>query len=124
MSTGGGIELPEILVPLGTRLGFNTRNEAAGFPGATARWDGSFLPFARTEAERQQAGDPRPSLEARYKDRADYEAKLRAAAATVVAKGFLRAEEVDALVTENGALYDRILAHDPADRSCAYLFPS
>ncbi len=118
----GGIELPEILVPLGTRLGFNTRNTAAGFPGATGRWDGSFIPFARTEAERQQAGDPRPSLEARYKDRADYEAKLRAAAVPVVAKGFLRAEEVDALVAENGALYDRILAHDPADRSCAYLF--
>ena len=118
----GGIELPEILVPLGTRLGFNTRNAAAGFTGATARWDGSFIPFARTEAERQQSGDPRPSLEARYKDRADYEAKLRAAASEVVAKGFLRAEEVAALVAENGALYDRILAHDPADRSCAYLF--
>ena len=118
----GGIELPEMLVPLGTRLGFNTRNEAAGFPWATARWDGSFLPFARTEAEREAAKDPRPSLEARYKDRADYEAKLRAAATGVIAKGFLRAEEVDALVAENGAFFDRILAHDPADRGCTYLF--
>jgi hypothetical protein len=27
----GGIALPEILVPLGTRTGFNTRTEAAGF---------------------------------------------------------------------------------------------
>jgi hypothetical protein len=120
----GGIELPEMRVPLGTRLGFNTRNEAAGFPWTTARWDGSFLPFARTEAERRQTGDPRPSLEARYKDRADYESKLRAAAAIVVAKGFLRAEEVDALIAENGALYDRVLAHDPADRSCTYMFAS
>ena len=62
----GGIALPEMLVPLGTRTGFNTRNEAAGFPGATGRWDGSFVPFPRTEAERQAAGDPRPSIAARY----------------------------------------------------------
>ena len=32
----GGIALPEMLVPLGTRTGFNTRNEAAGFPGPPA----------------------------------------------------------------------------------------
>ena len=38
----GGIALPEVLLPLGTRTGFNTRNEAAGFPSATGRWDGSF----------------------------------------------------------------------------------
>ncbi len=118
----GGIALPEMLVPLGTRTGFNTRNEAAGFPWATGRWDGAFVPFARTEAERQAAGDPRPSLAARYASRADYEAKLRAAAATVVAHRFLLVDEVDALVAEAGSLYDRIMAHDPADRSCRYLF--
>ena len=73
----GGIALPEVLVPLGTRTGFNTRNEAAGFPWATGRWDGSFVPFARTEAERQASGDPRPSLAARYANRAAYEAKVR-----------------------------------------------
>src|SRR5262249_57065187 len=77
----GGIALPEIQVPLGTRMGFNPRSEAVGFSWATGRWDGSFIPFARTEAERRAAGDPRPSLEARYKDRADYGAKVRATSA-------------------------------------------
>jgi hypothetical protein len=118
----GGIALPEVLLPLGTRTGFNTRNEAAGFPGATGRWDGSFLPFARTEAERQASGDPRPSLEARYVSRAAYEEKVRAAAADVVRRGFLLPQDVDALVSEAGGLYDRIMARDPADRSCRYLF--
>ena len=118
----GGIALPEMLVPLGTRTGFNTRNEAAGFPGATGRWDGSFLPFARTEAERQASGDPRPSLEARYVSRAAYEEKVQAAAADVVRRGFLLPQDVDALVSEAGGLYDRIMARDPADRSCRYLF--
>jgi hypothetical protein len=119
----GGIELPEVLVPLGTRVGFNTRNQSAGFTWATARWDGSFLPFPRTEAERKASGDPRASLEARYANRADYEQKLRIAAGRVVAQGFLQADEVEALVTQGGAFYDRIMAHDPADRSCTYLFP-
>jgi hypothetical protein len=118
----GGIALPEMLVPLGTRTGFNTRAEAAGFPWATGRWDGSFLPFPRTEAERRAAGDPRLSLAARYGGRAAYEAKVRAAAAAVVADRFLLPEDVDALVAEAGRLYDRIMAHDPADRSCRYLF--
>ena len=118
----GGIMLPEMLVPLGTRLGFNTRNDAVGFPWATGRWDGSFVPFPRTEAERRASGDPRPSLEARYARPSDYEAKLRAAAAAVVGKGFLLPEDVDALVRDGGGLYDRVMAHDPADRSCQYMF--
>ena len=118
----GGIALPEVLLPLGTRTGFNTRNEAAGFSGATGRWDGSFLPFARTEAERRASGDPRPSLEARYVSRAAYEEKVQAAAADVVRRGFLLPQDVDALVSEAGGLYDRIMARDPADRSCRYLF--
>src|SRR5262249_9762445 len=61
----GGIALPEIQVPLGTRPGFNPRREAFGFAWATGRWDGSFVPFRRAEAERKAAGDPRPSLAAR-----------------------------------------------------------
>jgi hypothetical protein len=118
----GGIALPEMLVPLGTRTGFNTRNDAAGFPWATGRWDGSFVPFPRTERERQASGDPRASLEARYADRAAYEAKLRSAATDAAGQGFLLPEDVDALVAEAGKLYDRIMAHDPTNRSCDYLF--
>jgi Alpha/beta hydrolase domain len=118
----GGIALPELLAPLGTRTGFNTRNDAAGFPWASGRWDGSFMPFPRTEREQQASGDPRVSLEARYANRAAYEAKVRSAAADVVGRGFLLPEDVDALVGGAGGLYDRIMAHDSADRSCGYLF--
>ncbi len=117
----GGVMLPELLAPLGTRTGFNTRNAAAGFPAATGRWDGSFIPFPRTEAERQALSDPRPPLAARYKDRADYAARLRKAAEHVAADGFLRKEEIDSVVAEGGAFYDHVMAHDPRDRSCAYL---
>jgi Alpha/beta hydrolase domain len=118
----GGIMLPEMLVPLGTRTGFNLRNETVGFPWATGRWDGSFLPFPRTEAERQASGDPRPSLAARYADRAAYEAKVRSAAAHVIDQGFLLPEDADALVRDAADLYHRLAARDPADPSCQYLF--
>lgn len=119
----GGVRLVELQVPLGTHTGWNERAAETGFAWATARFDGSFQPFARTEAERKAAGDPRPSLEARYPTRADLEAKLRAAAARQLAAGFLAPEDVERTVSENLGLYDRILAHDPADKSCRYLFP-
>ena len=117
----GGIALPELQVSLGTYTGFNTRTEAAGFPWATSRWDGSFVPFPRTEAERRASGDSRRSLEARYAHRADYVGKINRAATAVADKGFLLPEEVEALIREAGELYDRVTTHDPADTSCTYL---
>jgi hypothetical protein len=118
----GGVRLVELQAPLGTHTGWNERAPQTGFPWATARFDGSFQPFARTEAERRAARDPRPSLQARYPNRAAYEARLRAAVAAAVASGFLLPEDVDRSVQENLGLYDRIMAHDPADASCRYLF--
>ena len=73
-------------------------------------------------AERQASGDPRPSLAARYASRAAYEEKVRAAATDVVRSGFLLPQDADVLVSDAGRLYDRIVARDPADRSCRYLF--
>lgn len=117
-----GVRLVELEVPLGTHTGWNERDPKAGFPWATARFDGSFVPFARTEAERKAAGDPRPSLAARYPTRNDYIARVRAAAAHEVAAGFLLPEDVERTVAENVWLYDRIMAHEPSDATCNYLF--
>jgi hypothetical protein len=118
----GGVRLVELQVPLGTHTGWNERAPETGFAWATARFDGSFLPFARSEAERRAANDPRPSLEARYPTRDAFIAKLRAAAQRQVAAGLLLPEDVDRTVKENTGLYDRIMAHAPDDASCEYLF--
>lgn len=118
----GGVRLLELEVPLGTHTGWNPRAPETGFAWATARFDGSFLPFARNDLEAKSAKDPRPSLQARYPTRADFEKKLRAAADRMEAQGFLLAEDRERALAENLGLYDRILAHDPEDRSCAYLF--
>jgi hypothetical protein len=117
-----GVRLLELEVPLGTHTGWNLRAPETGFEWATARFDGSFQPFARTEAERAASNDPRPSLEARYPSREAYMARLLAAATRQVATGFLLPEDIDRAVAENVGLYDRIMAHDPADRGCLYLF--
>ena len=118
----GGVRLVELQAPLGTHTGWNLRAPETGFAWATSRFDGSFVPFARTEAQRLAAGDPRPSLELRYPTREDFVAAVRAAAERQVAAGLLLPEDVPRTLAANAGLYDRILARDPADQGCNYLF--
>ena len=92
----------EILVrdaPLGTYLGWNIT--AAGFhQGKICNYAGGMIPFAKTEAERLAKGDPRLSLEERYKTHAGYVEAVKAAAAQAVTQGFLLQEDADALVKQ------------------------
>jgi hypothetical protein len=118
----GGVRLVELQAPLGTHTGWNLRAPETGFGWATSRFDGSFVPFARTEAERKAANDPRPSLEARYASRDAFIAATRAAAERQVAARLMLQEDLERTVAERSGLYDRILAHDPADQGCNYLF--
>ncbi|MBS0422259.1 MAG: hypothetical protein JSR66_31430 [Proteobacteria bacterium] len=118
----GGVRFVELQVPLGTHTGWNPRSPETGFAWATARFDGSFVPFARTEVERRASGDPRPSIESRYPTRDDFVAKVRAAAKRQVGAGFLLAEDVERAVAENVSLYDRVMARAGGDGSCEYLF--
>jgi hypothetical protein len=118
----GGVRLVELQVPLGTHTGWNQRAPQTGFPWATARFDGSFVPFARTEAERRASDDPRPSIESRYPTRGAFIAKVQVAVKHQVKAGFLLPEDAERAVAENVALYDRVVAHAPADQSCQYLF--
>lgn len=118
----GGVRLVEVQAPLGTHTGWNLRAPETGFAWATSRFDGSFVPFARTEAERAASGDPRPSLEARYRTRDDFVAAVRAAAERQIAAGLLLPEDMDRTLSGNTGLYDRIMQHDPADKGCAYLY--
>lgn len=66
-----GIRPPDVEVPLATHTGWNLRaagqaqNELCGTTG-------SYIPFAATRAERLASGDPRPSIEERYKNHGRY----------------------------------------------------
>jgi hypothetical protein len=87
--------LPPIAVPLGTYTGWNVYRAQ---PCELCDRDGSFIPFARTRAERDQTGDPRPSLEERYGSRAGYAARVEAAAAALVVERLLLPRDAAAYV--------------------------
>jgi hypothetical protein len=89
-------------VPLGTYLGWNVT--ASGyFKGRGCGFAGGFIPFARTKAERLANGDPRPSLEERYRSHEAYVKLVREAAARMVQEGFLLQEDADRTVKEASA---------------------
>ena len=58
------------------------------------------IPFAKTKAEREATGDPRLSLEERYKDHAGYVDAVQRAAANAIAQGFLLEANATALIAQ------------------------
>ncbi len=101
-----GIRLPDISVPVGTHTGWVPRHPASGGAGQLLDMMGTTLPFAPTARERQAYGDPRPSLEERYRDREDYIARARAAAEALAAERYILDEDVDLAVELAVARYD------------------
>lgn len=88
--------------PLGSYLGWNIA--AQGFyAGQNCGSNGGYIPFAKTQAERQASGDPRLSLEERYGDHAGYVARVKAATAELVRQRFLLAADADRIVKEADA---------------------
>jgi hypothetical protein len=85
-----GIRLPDIAAPLATYTGWNVYKAQ---PGELCDRDGSYIPFAKTKAEREAAGDARPSVAERYGTRATYVAKVKAAADDLVRERLLLPED-------------------------------
>lgn len=106
----GGVPVVLLGAPLGTYLGWNITDGRDLRPtGGQFRpfhqsqicdYVGGMIPFAKTKAERVASGDPRLSLEERYKDHAGYVAAVTAAAANAVAQGFLLQADADALIAQ------------------------
>jgi hypothetical protein len=109
----GGIRLPDLAVPVASYTGWNPRHPSNGGAEQIMAMIGSTFPLAPTAAERERNGDPRPSIAERYRDRADYLARVRAAAERLVAERYLLAEDVDLVVRTAGARYDAF-ARQPA----------
>jgi hypothetical protein len=94
-----GVRSVLLQAPLGTYLGWN--ETASGyFKGKGCGFSGGYIPFRVTKAERLAAHDPRPSLEERYATHDDYVAKVRAAAAKLVAERFLLPADADRMAHE------------------------
>ena len=101
-----GIRLPDIAVPLATQAGWNYRDASIGAPDRLAGEIGSYIPFARTKAERDRSGDPRRSIEERYGNRDEYVGKFAASALDLVERGYLLQEDVADLLKHAVEHYD------------------
>ncbi len=94
----GGIRLPDVAVPLATHTGWAFRNAEIGAPDEMLFMAGSYVPFARTRAERERNGDPRASIAERYPSRADYLQRVEDAARKLVQERYLLVEDVPAII--------------------------
>jgi len=94
-----GIASPLHQAPLGTYLGWNV-TRAGFYKGSRCGFEGSFIPFAKTKAERLAKGDPRLSLEERYRDHAGYVAVVKAAAQRLAQQRFLLLEDAERLIRQ------------------------
>lgn len=93
-----GIRSVNAMAPTGTSLGFNY---TIGRPWTDLLGlSGSFLPFHKTKAERELAGDERLSLEERYGSHQGYVDAVQASATTLVTQRFLLPQDAARLVEQ------------------------
>jgi hypothetical protein len=94
-----GIRLPTIRVPLATHTGWNLQRQGLSEDELCGLL-GSYVPFAKTREERSKNGDPRLSVEERYKDQADYVRRVSIEARSMVEERLLLAEDADRIIAE------------------------
>jgi hypothetical protein len=103
----GGVRPIDLRVPLATYTGWNVRADEAGQGGEfVSPMPGSALPFTRTRAEREQSGDPRQSLEERYRDKEDFLGKVRDTIAEMQREGHLLAEDAPLVLQQQSDRWD------------------
>jgi hypothetical protein len=88
-----GVHLPEITVPLATYTGWNFRDASIGASSQRLPFQGSFFPFAKNAAQREQLGDARKSIAERYATRDEYLAKFAAATDELIRQRWILLED-------------------------------
>ena len=105
-----GIQMPEQQAPLATYTGWNLFNAKSGPMDEISNMQGSYIPFARTAAERQANGDPRPAIEERYQSRAQYIGLVAGAAIRMIEDGYLLGKDLPAMLQRAGRHWDYLMA--------------
>ncbi len=106
----GGIRLPEQAVPLGTYTDWAFRSEQIGASDTLIAMAGSYIPFAKTHADRDKSHDPRLSAEERYGNRVEYVHRVEEAAKKLVQERYLLQEDVAPIVEAAGQHWDWTMA--------------
>jgi hypothetical protein len=103
-----GIRVPELAVPVATYTGWNLFNERSGPPNVVSSMQGSFIPLAKTRADRERLNDPRKAVDERYQSREQYLALITKAADDLVSKGYLLKADVARIVEQAGTRWDYV----------------
>jgi hypothetical protein len=104
-----GIRMPELVVPLATQTGWNYRHESIGAADRLSSEIGSYFVFAHTKAERENSGDPRLSIEERYRNKHDYVGRITQAALDLANKRYLLAADLPEIINQAGVHYDWVI---------------
>jgi hypothetical protein len=101
-----GVRMPELAAPLATYTGWNLFNARSGPTDALSSMQGSYIALSRTSAERKRAGDPRPSIEERYRDKDQYVGLVAKAAMELIEQGYLLSEDLATILRNAGRHWD------------------
>ena len=93
-----GVRHPNIEVPIATYTGWALRR-APFAEGEDCALTGQYIPFAATKAERLADGDPRLSLEERYRNHGQYVGQVARAADRLVRQRLLLEEDSVDIIT-------------------------
>ena len=93
-----GIRQPLLAAPRATYTGWNPITGATG-PQDLCTQMGGTLPFAPTQAERHEAGDPRPSIEELYSVPGNYVAAVQAVTERMVTERLLLPDDADGAIS-------------------------
>ena len=104
----GGIRSVEIAVPLATYFPWQLRTGMSAAQDRLVSFQGTFVPLARTEAERAAASDSRPSIEKLYPSRDAFLNMVDAAARELVQSRFMLSEDQGVARQRMAATWDWI----------------
>lgn len=105
----GGIRVPDVAVPLGTGTGWVFRPAEFGLPHEFYLLRGAWVPFAKTQAEREAANDPRLSLEERYANKAAYLDQVKAAVQKLIEQRFLTDADLEPQLKQASERWDWVM---------------
>ena len=94
-----GVKSPLQAAPLGTYTGWNV-TASGPLKGQVCGNSGGYIAFAKTKAERLASGDPRPSLEERYRSHDDYVQVVSRAASKLVQERYLLQQDADVMIKQ------------------------
>ena len=108
----GGLMMPEVAVPLATYTGWNNFRPEAGPVNVLSSMQGSYIPFSRSQTERQQRNDPRPSILERYGTRAEYVGLVSNAALALIEDGYLLPRDLSPILRRASQHWDYLMEED------------